>query len=74
MTILFGVLATVIGVFWNMRIPDLKTSVVYDVGVTAGRFAVYVTAPDDQLGAARVILESNNPVKLQQDADGEAHG
>ncbi len=74
MTILFGVLATVIGVFWNMRIPDLKTSVVYDPAVTARRFAVYVTAPDDRLGAARVILESNNPVKLEQDADGEAHG
>ena len=67
-------LATVIGVFWNMRIPDLKTNVVYDPAVTAGSFAVYVTAPDDRLGAARVILESNNPVNLQEDADGEAHG
>src|SRR5688572_21683957 len=26
LTILFGVLATVIGVLWNMRIPNLKTN------------------------------------------------
>ncbi len=74
MTILFGVLATVIGVFWNMRIPDLKTSVVYDPEFTAGRFGVYVTSSGDRLRAARSILESSSPSKLQEDSEGEAHG
>ena len=74
LAILFGVLSTVIGVFWNMQIPDLKTSVVYDPELTAGRFGVYVTAPDNRLAAARTILESNRPSKLQEDAEGGAHG
>lgn len=74
MTILLGVISTVIGVFWNMRIPDLKTSVVYDPEFTAGSFGVYVTAPSDRLGAARAILESSGPTKLQEDEEGRAHG
>jgi len=74
MAILFGVLSTVIGVFWNMRIPDLKTSVVYDPEFTAGRFGVYVTAPEGRLQTARTILESSSPSKLQEDEDGGAHG
>jgi hypothetical protein len=74
MTILFGVLATVIGVFWNMRLPDMKTSVVYDPEVTAGRFGVYVTTSADRLGAARRVLESSQPAQLQEDPEGAAHG
>ena len=74
LTILFGVLSTVIGVFWNMRIPDLKTNVVYDPEFTAGRFGVYVTASGDRLAVARGILEANDPSLLQEDAEGAAHG
>lgn len=74
MTILFGVLATVIGVLWNMRIPDIKSHVVYDPKFTAGRFGVYVTAPNDRMGAARAILEANEPAELQEDSEGKQHG
>lgn len=74
LTILFGVLATVIGVLWNMRIPNLKTSVVYDPEFTASRFGVYVTAAEDRLAAARAILEANGPSLLQEDPEGGAHG
>lgn len=74
MTILFGVLATVIGVLWNMRVPDIKSHVVYDPQFTAGRFGVYVTAPQDRMAAARAILEANEPAELQDDAEGKQHG
>lgn len=74
LTILFGVLATVIGVLWNMRVPDLKTNVVYDPEFSAGRFGVYVTAPAERLAAARTILESGGPVRLEEDALGRSHG
>jgi Alternative complex III, ActD subunit len=74
LTILFGVLSTVIGVLWNMRVPNLKTNIVYDREFTAGRFGVYVTAPDDRLSAARAILEANGPSLLQEDPEGRAHG
>jgi hypothetical protein len=74
LTILFGVLATVIGVFLNMRIPDIRSKVVYDPEFSAGRFGVYVTASRDRLGAARKILESRAPSRLEEDEGGQAHG
>lgn len=74
LTILFGVLSTVIGVLWNMRIPDIRSQVVYDPEFSAGRFGVYVTAPSDRLSAARKILESRSPSRLEEDADGRSHG
>ncbi len=73
MTILFGVLATVLGVFWNMRVPSLKTNVVYDPQFTAGRFGVYVTTSGDRLGAARAILQASEPSGIQED-EGRSHG
>lgn len=74
MTILFGVLATVIGTFWNMRVPALKTNVVYDPEFSAGRFGVYVTAPADRLPAARKVLEASGPASMQEDPEGRSHG
>jgi hypothetical protein len=72
--ILFGALATVIGVLWHMRIPDLRSDVVYDPEFTAGRFGVYVTAPADRLPEARRILEANGPALMQDDPEGRSHG
>lgn len=72
--ILFGVLFTVIGVFWNMRIPDIRRQVVYDPEVTAGRFGVYVTAAGDRLADARQILEASGPARMEDDPEGRAHG
>ncbi len=74
LTILFGVFATVIGVLWNMRIPDAKTHVVYDPEYSSGRFGVYVTAPEERLEEARAILQSSEPSLLQDDPEGGAHG
>jgi len=74
MTILFGALFTVVGVFWNMRIPDIRAQVVYDPEFSGGRFGVYVTAPADRIGQARSILESQGPARLQEDEEGAAHG
>jgi hypothetical protein len=74
MTILFGVFATVIGVLWNMRVPSLKSDVVYDPQLSAGRFGIYVTAPPERLAAARRILESSRPARIEEDPDGKAHG
>ncbi len=74
LTILFGVLATVIGVFWNMRVPELKSEVVYDPELSAGRFGVYVTTSDDRLTTVRDIMESNEPALMEEDAEGRSHG
>jgi hypothetical protein len=74
MTILFGSLFTVIGVLWNMRIPEIKSQVVYDPEFSNGRFGVYVTASGDRLSEARSILESHGPARIEEDPTGGAHG
>lgn len=74
MTILLGAFATVIGVFWNMRVPDLKGDVVYDPEFSGGRYGVYVTAPPERLDTVREILEAYEPAELQEDPEGRAHG
>lgn len=74
MTILFGALFTVVGVLWNMRIPDTSSRVVYDPEFSNGHFGVYVTASADRLSEARSILESNGPIRIEEDPTGGAHG
>jgi hypothetical protein len=74
MTILLGVLATVIGVFWNARLPDLEGDVVYDPEFSAGRYGIYVTAPDDRMGRVREILQDHEPAQLDEEGTGRGHG
>ena len=73
MAVLFGVLATVIGLFINSRLPYVKPMVVYDPEFSAGRFGIYVTAPPDRLDEARRILQEQDPVELREDPTGVAH-
>jgi hypothetical protein len=73
LTILFGALSTVIGLFINMRLPHLRPLVVYDPEFSAGRFGVYVAAPPDRIGEARRILSSMEPTELREDPEGVAH-
>ncbi len=73
MTVLFGALSTVIGLFINSRLPYLKPMVVYDPEFSAGRFGVYVTAPPDQLDEVRGILQGQDPVEMREDPTGVAH-
>ena len=65
LTILFGALSTVIGLFILARIPKFKPHVVYDPEFTSGRFGLYVDAPDDLKAKARKILTDSNPIDLQ---------
>jgi len=74
MTILFGALFTVVGVFWNMRIPDIRSQVVYDPEFSSGRFGVYVTAEPERIDEALKILEAHAPARLQEDPEAAAHG
>ena len=70
MTILFGALATVIGLFINARLPNPRPLVVYDPEFSSGRFGLYVGASGARLGDARRILESQHPVELREDPEG----
>ncbi len=73
LTILFGALSTVIGLFINTRLPRLKPLVVYDPEFSAGRFGVYVSAPPERLEVARTILVGQEPADLREDREGVAH-
>lgn len=69
MTILFGALATVIGLFILSRLPDLKPAIVYDPEFSSGRYGVYVEPPADRLEEARRILDAEEPVELLEGAE-----
>jgi len=73
LTILFGALSTVIGLFINTRLPHLKPLVVYDPEFSAGRFGVYVSASRERIEEAREILTAQEPAELREDPEGVAH-
>ena len=70
MTVLFGALATLIGVFVLSRLPHTKPVVVYDPEFVAGRFGVYVSADGAKLDEARRILQRHEPALLTEDREG----
>ena len=65
LTILFGALATVIGLFILSRLPKVRPAVVYDPEFSSGRFGVYVTDSAERLTEARRILEDQQPAELR---------
>jgi hypothetical protein len=71
LTILFGALATVIGLFILSRLPDFKPAVVYDPEFSAGRYGVYVEAPADRLDEARKILDAQEPAELREGTESD---
>jgi hypothetical protein len=70
LTILFGALSTVIGLFIHSRLPHVKPLVVYDPEFSAGRFGLYVSAPEAKLGEVRTILERSEPAEIREDVEG----
>lgn len=73
LAVLLGALATVIGLFINSRLPYVKPMIVYDPEFSAGRFGLYVTAPQERIAEARKILESHEPAELRENPEGVAH-
>ncbi len=73
LTVLFGALATVIGLFINSRLPNVKPSVIYDPEFSAGRYGVYVEAPHERADEARRILQAQEPAELREGTEA-AHG
>jgi len=65
LTILFGALSTLIGLFILARIPKFQPHVVYDPGYTSGRFGLYVDPPEGLEAEARRILTAQDPVEFQ---------
>ncbi|MBW3535179.1 MAG: DUF3341 domain-containing protein [Gemmatimonadetes bacterium] len=71
LTILFGALATVIGLFINSRIPQLKAEAIYDPEFMGGRFGIFVPASGGEAAEARRILQRHEPARLTDGRDTE---
>ncbi|MFP4623134.1 MAG: DUF3341 domain-containing protein [Gemmatimonadota bacterium] len=65
MTILFGALATVLGLIINARLGAPAKGVAYDPSFSAGNFGVLVDAPAERGAEARRILEDAGAVEVQ---------
>ncbi|MCY3547590.1 MAG: DUF3341 domain-containing protein [Gemmatimonadetes bacterium] len=68
--ILFGALSTVIGLFINAGLPNLRPLVAYHPECSNGSFGVYVTAPAARIEEAREILAGFDPDELREDPEG----
>jgi hypothetical protein len=58
LTILFGALSTVAGLFLNARLPQKRARVVYDPEFSQGLFGLFVTADGRQDEAASIMREA----------------
>ena len=70
MTVLFGALSTLIGLFILTKLPHIKPIVIYDPEFMSGRFGVYVPADGGKLDEARRILQKHEPALLTEDQEG----
>ena len=66
MTILFGALSTIIGLFILSRLPSIKPMVVYDPEFSSGRYGVYVEGDRHRLEEARQIMSARQPIELRE--------
>lgn len=66
LTILFGALSTVIGLFILSRLPQSAPRLVYDPEFTSGRYGVQVEGSGDRLNKAREILQKYEPADLRE--------
>jgi hypothetical protein len=55
LTILFGALSTVAGLFLNARLPQSRAQVIYDPDFSQGRFGLYVSADGRTAEAAQIM-------------------
>ncbi len=73
LTILFGALATVVGLFINARLGAPGRGIAYDPTFSAGQFGVLVDAPDGRGAEARGILETSGAAEVQPWDEGSSH-
>ena len=69
-TILFGALSTVIGLFINSRLTNLRPMVAYHPECSNGSFGIYVTADAGKADEVRNLLKGFDPAELREDPEG----
>ena len=66
LTILFGALSTVAGLFIMARLPRTKPFIVYDPSFSSDHYGVYVQPPPGREGDARSMLERAGAVEVRE--------
>jgi hypothetical protein len=66
LTILFGALSTVLGLFILARLPRRGPAVVYDPSFSSDRYGVYVQPPPGREPEARGMLDAAGAVEIRE--------
>ncbi len=65
LTILFGALSTILGLFINARLPQRGPALVYDRSFSMDRFGLYVVPSADQEEEVRRVLAESGAVEVR---------
>ena len=66
LTILFGALSTVLGLFLATRLPHRGVDVLYDPSFSEGRFGIRIDAPDERAAEVRQILSAAGVSEMRE--------
>jgi hypothetical protein len=58
LTILFGALSTVLGLFIAARLPQRRSGLVYDPSFSADQYGIYILVPGKEADARRVFQDA----------------
>jgi hypothetical protein len=68
LTILFGALSTVLGLFICARLPHRKPFIVYDTSFSADRYGVYVVPPAGREADALGVMRAAEALEIREGA------
>jgi hypothetical protein len=66
LTILFGALSTVLGLFITARLPQTRSDLVYDPSFSADQFGIYVEPAAERRGEIRSILSDAGAIEIRE--------
>jgi hypothetical protein len=66
LTILFGALATVAGLFISARLPQRRVMQVYDTSFSSDRFGIYVLPPAGREAHVSTIMRENGAAEIRE--------
>ncbi len=66
LTILFGALSTVAGLFINARLPRMRLEVIYDPAFSAGTFGLYAVPQPGQGDEVRRVLRDAGAAEIRE--------
>ena len=66
LTVLFGALSTVLGLFVLARLPHRKPLIIYDPSFSVDRYGLHVVPTRDRMAEARTILRESGAVEVRE--------